>query len=419
MNFFKRNNKLLKDFGSIVSIDVLSKASGLILLPVYLTLMLPSEYGLFVYASGITTLIASIGALGLYGALNRYFQDTLFSQREVISTLLILLTISVTITLLLFMWSRNFWVKYLFSSLPSDIVVILTTMAMVHVVLEQFLMGFFYIKKSYKVIQAFNITRLIIVNSISLGSLYCFNGDATVERLVALISSELLVSMIFFKYLLRYFSFGEFNKSLALAFVRLGFPLVLNSALGFVYGFADKYFIQSRFGFSSVGEYVFIFSFASLFAMVFSAIQNFWLPFFFDPKNRALVEVALLRLFAGLFVLDVLYFIALFASLKLLFFLNVFHSTYEHGMDYLWLLVLAQFFSSITSLYNNYYALYNKTINGFYVSLIMSVASLAVMYFLISTYHVYGVAMAVLVNSILTLALTCFFVARMKSQYDD
>jgi O-antigen/teichoic acid export membrane protein len=419
INAIKNNRNLLKSILSILSVDTLVKASNLLLLPIYLKLMLPEEYGMFAYVIGFSTLISSIGSMGMYGVLNRYFYDNSFMKNEVISTLLILLIGSIVITILISLASSSLWINYLFSSNPSYLILALAIFSALHSVLIQFIMGFFYIKKDYKEIQIFNISRLVLVNSISLCVLYFFNSDATVERLVGLIFSELIVVIFFLKYLLKYFSFNNFNKRLALLSLKFGYPLTLSAILGFIYAFADKYFIQSNFGFSSVGEYVFIFMFASLFGMIFSAIQNFWLPFFFNPKNKEIREKRLLQLFSGLFLINVIYYIGIVILLKILFYFNVFDSIYENGMRYLWLLVFAQFFSSVQSLYNNYYSLYDKTLYGLYVSLISAITSLIVMYLLVSTYQVYGVSIAVLINSIVGLILTIFFVNRLKKKYAE
>ena len=98
INAIKNNRNLLKSILSILSVDTLVKASNILLLPIYLKLMLPEEYGMFAYVIGFSTLISSIGSMGMYGVLNRYFYDNSFMKNEVISTLLILLIGSIVIT---------------------------------------------------------------------------------------------------------------------------------------------------------------------------------------------------------------------------------------------------------------------------------------------------------------------------------
>jgi len=413
------NKSVLKNFISILSVDTLIKASGILLLPVYLKLMLPEEYGLYTYIVGLFSFLASVGSMGIYGVLNRYFYDEAFTKEEVVSTLGILLLFTITLSMFIALATSAWWAEYIFASKPSPLILIVGIFASLHSVLVQFLMAFFYINKSYKEIQLFNISRLVFINLISICVLYFSNTDAILGRLSALVFSELLVLVFFIKYLNKSFSMTCFNRKLAVLSLKFGYPLTLSAILGFIYTFADKYFIQDSFGFAGVGEYAFTFMIASLFTIIFSAIQNFWIPFFFSPENAVHRERRLIQLILILFIINLLYYFIVTILLKIMFNLNIFNSSYENGLHYLWLLVLAQLFNSIQSLYNNYYALYNKTLNGLYVGLIMSVVSLFVMYTLITNYGVYGVATAVLVNSILSLILTMFLVARLKRTFSE
>jgi len=419
MAFSIQRKSLIKNLVSIVSIDVLIKASGILLLPIYLKLMTQEEFGLYSYGIGLSAFLASVGAMGLYGAINRYFYDKNYSKKEVVSTLLILLIVSIILFMIFFSMTIPIWSSSVFSGNVDNTIIILVVFSALHGVLIQFVMGFFYINKSYKEIQIFNLTRLILVNSVALGVMYFFSQNAVTERLSGLIVSELLVCILFLRYLGKYFSSENFNKKLAKQSLIFGYPLALNAILGFIYSFADKYFIQSNFDFTSVGEYVFIFTFASMFTILFSAIQNFWLPYFFNPENKYFLSQKLIQLVSLLFILVVIYYFAILFLLKFLFYLNIFDVAYEVGVSYLWLLVFAQFFSSVSSLLNNYYSLYNKNLYGLYVSLVMSIVSIVAMHFLINEYQVYGAAVAVLINSIISLMLTFVFVRYLKMRYHE
>ncbi|WP_219809656.1 hypothetical protein, partial [Campylobacter concisus] len=59
-------NKLIKNLISVMSIDVLVKASGLLLLPIYLKLMTQEEFGIYSYAIGLSSFLALVGSMGVY-----------------------------------------------------------------------------------------------------------------------------------------------------------------------------------------------------------------------------------------------------------------------------------------------------------------------------------------------------------------
>lgn len=416
--FIVSNKSLIKNLLSIISIDVLAKSSSLLLLPIYLKLMTQEEFGIYSYAIGLSAFFTSIGSMGLYGAINRYFYDRRYSQNEVVSTLFLILVISIVSFVFALISTIHIWRDLVFGNLKNNVVV-LVILSIFHGAIIQFFMSFFYIDKKYKEIRNFNLARLVLVNSISLGVMYLFSQNSVVERLSALIISELLVCILFFKYILQYFSCRKFNKNLAKDSVIFGYPLVLNAVLGFICSFVDKYFIQNLFDFNLVGEYSFIFVFSSMFSILFSSIHNFWLPFFFNPANKHLLSIKIIQLISLLFVLAIVYYFVVLFLLKFLFVFGVFNSAYRAGIPYLWVLVFSQFILSVSSLLNNYFSLYNKTIYGLYISLIMSFVSIFIMYFFISAYQVYGAAIAVLINSVIGLMLTLVFVRYLKMRNNE
>ncbi|MBE9869290.1 oligosaccharide flippase family protein [Campylobacter concisus] len=414
-----KNKNLIKNLVSIMLIDVLAKSSSLFLLPIYLKLMTQEEFGIYSYAIGLSAFFTSIGSMGLYGAINRYFYDRRYSQNEVVSTLFSILVVSIVSFVFALASTIHVWRDLVFSSLKNNVIVVFVILSIFNGALVQFFMSFFYIDKRYKEIRNFNLARLVLVNCVSLGAMYLFSQNSVVERLSALIASELLVCMLFLKYILQHFSYKKFNKNLAKESLIFGYPLVLNAVLGFIYSFTDKYFIQNLFDFRLVGEYYFMFTFSSMFSILFSSIQNFWLPFFFNPANKHLLSIKIIQLISLLSILVIVYYFIVLFLLNFLFTFNIFNVAYKAGISYLWLLVFSQFILSVSSLLNNYFSLYNKTIYGLYVSLIMSFVSIFIMYFFINLYQVYGAAFAVLINSIISLMLTFVFVRYIKMRIHE
>ena len=413
---FFLNKTLMKNFVSVLSIDVLVKASGVFLLPVYLTLMTQAEFGLYSYGVGVTSLFISIGGMGLYGALNRFFYDKRFKKNEIISTLFSLLLLSILVLIFVLLLTLNEWNDFVFEREIESDILMLIVIASLHGVLIQFLMGLLYIDKNYSQIRKINLTRLIVVNAFVLSVMYFFAQDSVAERLISLIVVEVFVFVLFSQNITRYFSVDCIDINLIKLSIFFGFPLVLNSIVAFVYSFSDKYFIQSNFDFSNVGGYVFIFTVASVYGLFFSTVQNFWLPYFFDPDNKESITRKLIFLIFGLFLLSAIYYLFAHLILKIVFSLDLIDKSYLSGVNYLWLLVLAQFFSAVRSLFSNFYSLYDKNIYGVYVSLIMAFLGVTIMYYFVEGYGEYGAATGALINAILGSMLTIMLVKTMEKK---
>src|SRR6188768_2676173 len=60
---------------TVLSIDILVKVSGIVLLPVYLLLMTQEEYGLYGYLLSIILTFSIILNFGLYIPLSKFYHD--------------------------------------------------------------------------------------------------------------------------------------------------------------------------------------------------------------------------------------------------------------------------------------------------------------------------------------------------------
>src|SRR6185295_7601186 len=70
-----KDNLLVNRLFAVLSIDILVKLAGFILLPVYLRLMTQEEYGLYSYLLSIIFTFSLVLNFGLYIPLSKYYHD--------------------------------------------------------------------------------------------------------------------------------------------------------------------------------------------------------------------------------------------------------------------------------------------------------------------------------------------------------
>ncbi len=68
-----KKNAFIGKFFSVLSIDILVKAAGFVLLPFFLRLMTQSEFGLYNYILSIVQTFSLVLNLGLYVALSKLY----------------------------------------------------------------------------------------------------------------------------------------------------------------------------------------------------------------------------------------------------------------------------------------------------------------------------------------------------------
>ena len=89
-----KSSLFLKNLSSVLIIDILARASGILLLPVYLRLMTQEEYGLYNYVLSMITTFAVILNFGLYVSQSKYYHDahTIAEKKKVLFNIVFLLT---------------------------------------------------------------------------------------------------------------------------------------------------------------------------------------------------------------------------------------------------------------------------------------------------------------------------------------
>src|SRR5579864_8594469 len=70
-----RDNLLINRLFAVLSIDILVKLAGVILLPVYLRLMTQDEYGLYGYLLSIIFTFSVVLNFGLYIPISKFYHD--------------------------------------------------------------------------------------------------------------------------------------------------------------------------------------------------------------------------------------------------------------------------------------------------------------------------------------------------------
>src|ERR1700761_78023 len=68
-------NVLIKRLFAVLSVDILVKLSGMLLLPVYLRLMTQNEYGLYNYLISVILTFSLVLNFGLYIPVSKFYHD--------------------------------------------------------------------------------------------------------------------------------------------------------------------------------------------------------------------------------------------------------------------------------------------------------------------------------------------------------
>ena len=215
---FNLNSELARRFTGILSIDILVKASGFILLPVFLRLMTQEEFGIYNYLISIIQLFALVLNFGLYIPVSKFYHS--FERPQLKGEYLFTAFVTLVLLLiLLFFLGMAFRLDYVIVDILFDTPFdysyyrpILMT-ALLATVFSFMLTSFFYSSEKIKQVKLYNVCRIVIVNMAALVLLNFLPGNSVLVRLGVSYIVELILLIFFSYYLISEMKIG-FNRKL-------------------------------------------------------------------------------------------------------------------------------------------------------------------------------------------------------------
>lgn len=406
---------LLKRLLAVLSIDILVKLSGILLLPLYLRLMTQDEYGLYNYILSVILTFSVVLNFGLYIPVSKFYHDDTDPVKRgellfTVSTLLIGALIILLFPVYFFHWDDAI-IHILFKNpinYGSYRMGIL--LALIMAVLNFMLTNFFYSTEKIRHLQRYNVARILSINLACISALYLLrNVDSVQVRLITTYLVELILFAIFALTFVKEAG-RRFNARVARTGLKLALPVMISAVFGIVINFSDKFFLEKYGSFKNLSYYYLAAACAGVIPLIFTSFQNAWLPLFLKEKDlRRNIEKTnklLLRIFFVFIGFSV--FIVLF--IKIVLRLGIIQSKYDEALYILPLLLLSQIFSSMVPLYTNYLIYFEKTWLASITGLTLCGVSLSLSLLLIPPYGVYGAATVSLLSNLIYLCLYYFII---------
>lgn len=399
-----KSNLFLKRFSTVLIIDIFVKLSAFILLPVYLRLMSQDEFGLYNYILSILNTFSLVLNFGLYIPLTKFYHDSKDPQERgtLLYTLWITLVITMCLVLIpLYFFKIDYWFINLLFQNPIDyqsyrFVIFFSLLA---TIFSFMLTSYFYSAERIGLIKKYNIAKIIAINIFVVGALYFIPGDKANTRLIFTYAIELILFCLFLRFLVKQFVF-RFDKNIAIKSLKMGFPIMLSAIMGIIINFSDKFFLERYGDFTALSQYYLAISFAGIITVIFTSVQNAWLPLFLKEKNLKTNLSKTNQLFKKLSIV----FICTAFAIWLLFFTllrtGIIPDKYAEVVYILPILLITNIFAALTPIFGNYMIYFQKTYIVSVTGLFVCAISLLSTYFLIRRWNIYGAALASLIASV-------------------
>ncbi|HBN06981.1 MAG TPA: hypothetical protein DD434_14535, partial [Bacteroidales bacterium] len=206
-NKYIKENEIFSRFIKVFSVDVLVRGANFLLIPVFLRLMSPEEYGLYGYLYSFAMTLSTILCFGFYIALIKLYADTV-SDKDKQGSMLYTLTTSLFILVLISIIIVYFWkidVDF-FSFLNKtnsvganqyftyrDFVFV----AAASMIFSTYLTFFLVSSERIRGLQTYNLLRFFLTNLTAILVIYFSDGDNVFQRLAVTYSMELILTLTF------------------------------------------------------------------------------------------------------------------------------------------------------------------------------------------------------------------------------
>ncbi len=399
-------------FSKVLVVDVLAKASGFILLPVYLKLMTQAEYGLYGYMVSIIGTFGLLLNFGLYVSQVRLYPVYQDKERgEMLFTVNALLTFFLFALLTgVFLSGADYAiVSFMFShQINYAAYRPIVFLSFASAVFSIMVYTYFIASEKITLIQFNNISKVLLINAVVICFLFASRSDAVLIRLKYTLISEFALLLFFGVFLVKEMR-PRFRLNIAWRSLKIGIPIMLSAVFAMLYNLSDRFFLEKYSGFEVLAVYNLGVTIAGGITVLSASFQSIYVPIFFKEKNpvvnlqnvKEILRIAtpgLALLGAGI----------IFISWGMIHF-NIIDKGYREVIFLLPLLFMSSILQAVTHLYINFMTYFEITYIIVLVNIASNIVNVVLNALLIPRFGIYGAAVAtVIATAIAFLAFFCY-----------
>ena len=286
-----------KDFFIYGFASVIGKIAAIFLMPIYTNILTKEEYGAMALIASVGGVVNLVSNLNIHSGIARDYYEEGVDRKKLISTgFLSILVISLSILTVLF-FSRHFWgitVLGLKEQFMSAFIVFLFLAPI------SSLQSYFAILTRYKkkpiLFSTGTLLMLMMQLSISIYGVVILRAGIISVYFSFFISE--LFGFLFFAYINREFISVSFDKKILKKALSFSLPTLPAIMAGWVDSSFGQVLIGKSISMEDLGVYSISLSFASVFTLISTALQNVWSPFLFENYKKADFNSQVKQLFA-------------------------------------------------------------------------------------------------------------------------
>jgi O-antigen/teichoic acid export membrane protein len=406
----KRELKLLAKHSAVYSLgNFMQRIVALLLLPVYTSYLTPEDYGIKELVGLSADVIGILLAGAISGAFFRHYfkYESIEEKKQVVSTSLISVGAIGVVALIPLFLSSEFLSYRILNDAELSHYFLVSFSSLWFFSLNK--IGFNYLKANQQSLKFISYSLVKMLLSIGLNIYFiCYLKIGVFGILLSNLISVVVMSVIVVTPLLRQVGFG-FSKVKFLEMLRFGSPLVPAQIGAFIVHLSDRFFLKEYCSMADVGLYSLGYRFGALpgtfIADPFNQIFQPRRLEIFNQEGSEEIFGKIITYFLFLMFLAGLLVSVLTRDLLIIMADSSFWSAYKITP----IIALATIVFSLDYHLNVGLIMFNQTKYLAYVNLSNGLLVLALNYFLIPTYGIYGAAWATVIAFLYKSTMTYYF----------
>lgn len=270
---------------SIYSIgEVLVKASGFFLIPVYTRFLTPVDFGIVGYLQVYLQILTVIVAFGFHGAQTRYFYENTADKQAVgrFAFTINLIPIGFALIVVLPLTILGFFYNWTigFENIPFSPFMILTLWTVVLQVLANNAVSWFRARQKFVAASVLQATRFLSITGFTLLLILGFDLGA-LGRVAGMFVGLFIFIVVSFSSYARHFVWRPSKDALLYA-AAFGSPIVIHLLAGTVHNAIDRIILEGFVSLEELGIYTLAFTIGNTLNMFIMAFNQAYQPIYFQ-----------------------------------------------------------------------------------------------------------------------------------------
>jgi O-antigen/teichoic acid export membrane protein len=264
--------------------QVLTKAMGFFLIPLYTAYMTPEAYGICGYVEVFGQLFSVVLMFGFYGAQTRYFYEYK-DEPQKIGCFLYSINIYLISVLLFLCTAFTIWGESLYRLFASNEILFYPYFPIIiwsafFQILVQMVISYYLASKDYLKCASvqFFLAFLLAVSAVYFVAYLNMGAEG---KLLARLAANALALLLFYPSYVKKFNF-QFSRKMVRYALAFGVPIVFHLLAGTLHAVADRWILERYVSLGQLGLYTLGYQLALLLDVLIQSINKAWQPNYYE-----------------------------------------------------------------------------------------------------------------------------------------